>query len=258
MICRPLTQLWMGREFWASAVYAPILIYSTIFSCLTTFMGSIYLASNMTGRSLVTSIIAGVINVSLNVILIPTIGLYGPPVSTVVSYMVVLAVRMYDSRKVVPFELRLGKLAANSLIILGMTVVSVLQNVMPFMKKAALILLPGLFLLVLVLNVRPVWAAAMSILPAKVKNIIDRIGTAGVIAAGAAAAVFAVVCMKWHIVFTVSCLLAFGGAAAFSALTDKSLVKLGGETGLFLTVWAAWGIECAFLALLIILDRADP
>lgn len=52
-----------------------------------------------------TSLVSGVINVGLNVILIPRIGLYGPPISTVAAYMTVFIIRAIDSRKLVPFRI---------------------------------------------------------------------------------------------------------------------------------------------------------
>ena len=156
LIVQPLTKIWMGADFQESMHYSPIIIYSSIFSCFTTFMGSIYLASNRTKRSLVTSLISGVLNVSLNVVLIPRIGLYGPAISTVVSYLVVFIVRAYDSRKLVPFDLNLTKMVINNALLLSM----VLINVMQFhggSVKFTLLTLPILFLIILIINIKPVW-----------------------------------------------------------------------------------------------------
>lgn len=254
MICKPLTQIWMGKEVWESMKYAPILIYSCIFSCCTTFMGSIYLASNKTKRSLVTSLVAGVINVTLNIILIPRIGLYGPPITTVVSYVAVFSVRAYDSRSIVPFDLRLPKLILNSSLLLVMTVVSVTQHTSELMSKAAMFILPVMFAVILAMNVQPVWKAVLAIAPNKIADLLLRIGEKKLIAAGVAAAAFAVVCWYFHIVLTVTCLAAFAFAGAFGAMYGKDLIKLGGAAGLFLTIWASWGADYGCLALLVLMS----
>ncbi|SDA09446.1 Membrane protein involved in the export of O-antigen and teichoic acid [Ruminococcus sp. YE71] len=252
MICAPLTQIWMGESVWESMRYSPILIYSTIFSCFTTFMGSIYLASNKTGRSLVTSLIAGVINVTLNIILIPRIGLYGPPITTVVSYIAVFVVRCFDSRSIVPFELNIRKIVINASLLAGMTFVTVMQNLNHGFKVAAYIVLPLMFILITAMNIKPVWAAAMKLMPAKIRGICERIGNARLIAMGFAAAAFAVVCFLWHMVLTVTCLVVFSAAAAFGVKKENLLIRLGGLGGIFLTVWAAYGISCALIAVLVL------
>ncbi len=254
MVCAPLTQIWMGRDVWESAMYAPILIYSCIFSCCTTFMGSIYLASNKTKRSLVTSLVAGVINITLNIILIPRIGLFGPPITTVVSYIAVFAVRAYDSRSIVPFDLRLRKLIVNCSLLLVMTVVSVTQHISGTMHTAAMFLLPVMFAVILAMNIQPVWKAVLAIAPKKIADLLLRIGEKRLIAAGVAAAAFAVVCWYYHIVLTASCLIAFSFAAAFGVMYGKDMIKLGGAAGIFLTLWASWGAAYGCLALLVLLS----
>lgn len=253
MICKPLTMIWMDKKVWESATYAPILIFSTIFSCFTTFMGSIYLASNKTKRALVTSLISGVINITLNIILIPRIGLYGPPITTVVSYLAVFAVRCFDSRQIVPFDLKIKKIVINSMILAAMTVVSVMQHTSNAMSRAAILLLPAMFIVITAMNIKPVWAAAMRIAPAKIKALAERIGTVGLIAIAVVMAAFAVVCFIWHFVLTVSCLILFSAAAAFGIASRREIVKGIGAAGLFLTVWAGFGLGFAMWATLVLM-----
>lgn len=248
LIVQPLTKIWMGADFQESMHYSPIIIYSSIFSCFTTFMGSIYLASNRTKRSLVTSLISGVLNVSLNVVLIPRIGLYGPAISTVVSYLVVFIVRAYDSRKLVPFDLNLTKMVINNALLLSM----VLINVMQFhggSAKFTLLTLPILFLIILIINIKPVWNAVLRVMPEKIRNIIERLGTKRIIALAVAFAVFCAA--VW---FTKGWLLlaVFAAAAAYGAAAHKELTKLCGGVCIFISVWVMYGISSAFLAMLVL------
>ena len=252
MICKPITLIWMGKNMLVTATYAPILIYSTVFSCFTTFMGSIYLASNRTGRSLFTSVLAGAVNVSLNIYLIPRIGLFGPPITTVISFLVVFIVRSFDSRKIVPFRIGIGKLVINNIILAAMTFVSVMMNRNAFFEKLAYLLLPLMFLLVTVLNIKPVWSAVLKLAPPKIKTIIEKLGVVKLILIGLVLAAFAVVCFVWHIVLTASCLVIFAELAAFGIARDKRLFRLCGLGGLFVTVWASWGLGAAFCAVLVL------
>ncbi len=252
MICRPLTAIWMGDAFQESARYSPILIYSTIFSCFTTFMGSIYLASNKTKRSLVTSLISGAVNIGLNVILIPRIGLYGPPISTVVSYLAVFIVRAYDSRRLVPFDLRLKKLVGNNILLIIMTVICAAQYFSKPLGILAAITLPLMFILVAALNIRPVWRAMMSILPSRIKNILERIGTIRLIILCFVLAGYAVLCWFVRITLPLTMLIIFSAAAAYGTVRKKEGAKMLGAAGIFVTLWISSGIANAFTAILVL------
>ena len=174
MIVRPLTGIWLGSSFQDSIKYSPILIYSSVFSCFTTFLGSIYLASKETKRSLMTSLVSGITNVVLNIILIPRIGLYGPAISTVASYMLVFIIRAFDSRKLVPFDLKIKKIIVNNIILIAMVAVNVVQPYLNSMKLS-IISLPIMFLIVLAMNFKPLWNMLNKMLPTKVQNKLGRI-----------------------------------------------------------------------------------
>lgn len=166
LIVQPITNVWIGSDFRDCVRYSPILIYSTIFSCFTTFMGSIYLASKQTKRSLSTSLVSGVINVGLNVILIPRIGLYGPPISTVLSYLTVFIIRAIDSRKLVPFRIDLKKMILNNAVILAMMFICVFETDLVHHIPMYFILLI-LFIAVFLLNRSAIASVFYKILPAR-------------------------------------------------------------------------------------------
>lgn len=193
MIVQPLTSVWLGESFQESVRYSPILIYSSIFSCFTTFLGSIYLASKETKRSMITSLFSGIINVGLNIILIPRIGLYGPPISTVASYLVVFIIRGYDSRKLVPFDLKIRKIIINNIILAAMVFVNIAQ---PFVESKLLsaVLLPVLFIIIVVLNFGSLWDVVNKMVPVRIMNIAERLGTKKLILLAALAAVLILSC----------------------------------------------------------------
>ena len=174
LIIQPLTRIMIGKDFQSCVNYSPILIYSTIFSCFTTFMGSIYLATKQTKRSLFTSLVSGVINVGLNMILIPTIGLYGPPISTAASYLTVFIIRAYDSRKLIPFKLNIRKLIVNNVILLAMLAITLVHTNL-FAKPVWYLILLILFLFVFGMNIKSVNSIFYKILPARIADKISRI-----------------------------------------------------------------------------------
>lgn len=90
---------------YAEAYYTiPIYVMATMFNMIVGFLGTIYIAIKKTHEISKTTIIAGVINVIVHVLLIKYIGLYAAAVSTWVSYFVVMIYRMNDTKKYVAIK----------------------------------------------------------------------------------------------------------------------------------------------------------
>ena len=187
-----MTNFWIGADFRDCVKYSPIIIYATIYSCFTTFMGSIYLASKQTKRSLFTSLVSGVINVGLNVILIPKIGLYGPPISTVAAYMTVFIIRAIDSRKLVPFRIDMKKMIVNNIVILVMMFICLFEtDLMHHLPLYAIVAL--LFFAVFILNRKAVESIFYKVLPARIASHFVSLSTAKLCAVIGGLAVFVLI-----------------------------------------------------------------
>lgn len=177
LIIQPLTNVWIGKEFHDCIRYSPILIYSTVFSCFTTFMGSIYIATKRSKRSLATSLISGVVNVGLNLILIPRIGLYGPALSTVAAYFTVFVARTFDSRALIPFRIDWKKLVFSNILLVAMTVINVAAS--DFLKEIdasdllIVLSLLALYAIVFVYNAKSLSSLLHRFLPKKIADHFD-------------------------------------------------------------------------------------
>ena len=190
LVVQPITLIWIGASVRECVKYSPLLIYSTIFSCLTTFMGSIYLASKRTKRSLFTSLVSGVINVGLNIVLIPAIGLYGPPLSTVAAYLTVFIIRAVDSRKIVPFKINIRKMIASNVIIVIMTGILLMEPDLWHHKILYLIVL-ALFCAVFVINMESISSLFFRFLPKSIAEKVTSLGTKKLSVIAAAIVAFA-------------------------------------------------------------------
>ena len=177
LVIQPLTNIWIGEEFHDCINYSPILIYSTVFSCFTTFMGSIYIATKKSKRSLFTSFISGVVNVGLNLLLIPRIGLYAPAISTVAAYFTVFIVRAFDSRALIPFRINWRKLIVNNILLVLMTYVNVTRadflDELDVSDIATALSLLTLYAIVFVLNARSLSSMLHRFLPRKIADHFD-------------------------------------------------------------------------------------
>ena len=182
LVIQPLTNVLIGKEFHDSICYSPILIYSTVFSCFTTFMGSIYIATKRSKRSLFTSLISGVVNVGLNLLLIPRIGLYGPAISTVAAYFTVFIVRVFDSRALIPFRIDWHKLVFNNIILVIMTIINVgardFLRELDFHDLAIVMALLALYAIVFVFNAKALSEMLHRFLP---KRLADHFDNASVV-----------------------------------------------------------------------------
>ena len=82
----------------------PILFLATFFSCMSTFVGGIYIAKKETKSVGITTMFAAFCNVVVDIALIKKIGLYAASGSTLVSYLVLFIYRIYNVRRYVKIK----------------------------------------------------------------------------------------------------------------------------------------------------------
>ena len=82
----PFIRLLFGPDYLASIPILRLHIWSVIFVCLGTGRDRALLAENMSGFLMVTTIIGAVVNIGLNLWLIPLYGGYGAAWATVIAY----------------------------------------------------------------------------------------------------------------------------------------------------------------------------
>ena len=128
----------------------------------------------------------------LNVILIPRIGLYGPPISTVAAYMTVFIIRTIDSRKLVPFRIDMKKMIVNNIVILVMMFICLFEtDLMHHLPLYAIVTL--LFFAVFILNRKAVESIFYKVLPARIASHFVSLSTAKLCAVIGGLAVFVLI-----------------------------------------------------------------
>lgn len=139
--------------------YMPVLIAATVFSSLVTFMGSVYLVDKKSVHSFVTSMIGAIVNVLLNLLLIPTpLGANGAALATFLSYFVVFIIRAINTRKFIRFNLHTVKLIINTAVIGVQTVFMICELPMWIAVQAI-----GMAVIFAV-NARPILKGVMKVL----------------------------------------------------------------------------------------------
>lgn len=155
----PMMKVLVAPSFFISYLYSPYLIIATVFNCFAAFLSSVYTATKRTSRSLVTSILGAVINISLNLILIPIYGINGASFATMIAYFIVFTVRIIDTRKLIPFRFLPGKIIINTVFLVFMALSLI------FIKKYVAIPLIIGFIFVVLLNLQSLTKAAKAALP---------------------------------------------------------------------------------------------
>jgi O-antigen/teichoic acid export membrane protein len=101
-------------------LFIPVLSAATVFTALDSFLGSVYFMVKRTSMSLYTSLIGAVVNIALNIIMIPDWGLglgaMGASIATFVSYFLVYVIRAATMGRFMKFQMYHGKLLFNTVI----------------------------------------------------------------------------------------------------------------------------------------------
>ena len=82
----------------------PILFLATLFHCMASFLGGIYIAFKRTKNVGITTVVAALCNLTVNLGLINFIGLYAASISTLVSYALLLLYRMKNIKSFIDIK----------------------------------------------------------------------------------------------------------------------------------------------------------
>ncbi|WP_186667710.1 lipopolysaccharide biosynthesis protein [Sporosarcina sp. BP05] len=126
--------------------YVPFLLLGVIFSSFSAFLGTNYIATKKTSGVLKTTILGAIINISINIILIPLIGINGATIGTMISFFIVWIIRIKDTKEFVNIRLNTGKLLLTFMILL-------IQIMLMYMNLSIEYLIQlGLLILIIFIN----------------------------------------------------------------------------------------------------------
>ena len=117
----------------------PVLIISTVFSCLVNFLASIYMAEKKNIMAMVTALTGAVTNVVLNLVLIPRMGANGAAVATACAFVVVFLTRSRDTRRFIKINYQPVVLTCQTVVLVAQTVAALcLQGVWFYVAEVLL------------------------------------------------------------------------------------------------------------------------
>lgn len=118
---RDTFRILMSEQYFDAWQAVPYLILGTIFSALSSFLGVAYTSAKQTKGVFTTSLIGGGVSLVSNWVLIPKFGIIGASFSSLISFLVVFFIRMYDAKKLIRITYNYLQLFFSLLIILLQT-----------------------------------------------------------------------------------------------------------------------------------------
>ncbi len=128
VFAKVITTMLTTPEFYSAWTYMPILNMATTFACLSNFLGSVYMVEKRSLSTFFNILVGAVLNVVLNFFLIPVYGAQGAAIATFVSYFVMFFIKMIHTRKYVKIKWNFLKLFTNTVIMVMLCVVMLMEN----------------------------------------------------------------------------------------------------------------------------------
>ncbi len=118
LIMQPLMRVYVSDNYYISWTYADVLTLSAIFSSICAFLDGIFYAYKKNIKVTITTIIGATLNIILNLIMIPKLGIMGASIATVISWLVIAFIRLIIIRNIVNINISYAKLSVQLFLII--------------------------------------------------------------------------------------------------------------------------------------------
>lgn len=131
VVVKLLASIMFQNDFFDAWRYVPVLLIAFFFNSINTFLGTLYTASKKTKGLFTTTLSGAVVNIVLNLALIPILGIMGAAIATCISNMIVFVARMIFTKK--QFEIKISiKYVCTVFILLSFQAVLLLNDLLLF------------------------------------------------------------------------------------------------------------------------------
>lgn len=164
LLCRPLMSFMVAEKYYDAWKFIPLLIMATIFSCFSSFMSSIYMVNKNGKANLLTMMAGALSNIGLNLLMIPKWGAQGAALATLISYMLVFALRAAGTKNSIDVDI------SPAFMLLNVGLIGLLSYVMVNEIKMWLIISVLITAVILAVNFMPLWGFAKSVITSLLKK----------------------------------------------------------------------------------------
>ena len=111
-LTKPLASIMFQKDYFSAFIFAPVLILSGVYSCLSMFLQSPFVAEKKSGALLKTTLIGLVFNIIANIVFLKMMGPIGATYATMIGFGITWAMRLYMSRQFIKIKLSGGNSVA--------------------------------------------------------------------------------------------------------------------------------------------------
>ncbi|WP_295080291.1 oligosaccharide flippase family protein [Ruminococcus sp.] len=110
--------VYVGPDFASAWQYVPLLLVSAAYGAISTYFASFFIALKKSRLSMYSTLIGAVVNILLNLILIPFIGVWGAVIGTVVAYAAIAVFNTFAVLRRIKLNIDLTRYFINFTIVL--------------------------------------------------------------------------------------------------------------------------------------------
>lgn len=164
LITKLIAKILFAKEFFEAWKITPILILAYVFSALAQYLNSIFSASKQTKKIVNSSFAGAVVNILLNLLLIPHFAGIGAAIATLTGYIIIWVINMKNTRSILKMNLNLP-------IILISTLFIIIQIVLIELDSLKYYVFASLCLIVVIVLNRKIFIEIINFLKQKVRNV---------------------------------------------------------------------------------------
>lgn len=128
MLAKPMGYVLYAKDYFIAWTYVPLLLVAYHFSGLSGVIASVYSAAKKTSMLFISTSVGAVLNIVLNILLIPKYGAIAAAYTTLASFFVTWIIRMIHARTLIDIKLNYSKFAC-SFVLLFIQAVIVSMNI---------------------------------------------------------------------------------------------------------------------------------
>ena len=97
---------YVGKDFIDAWHYVPLLLVSAVFAGIAGYFGSMYSALKKSVNNMLSTATAALVNIIFNFLLIPSMGIWGAVIGTLVAYITIAFFRLFDVKRFVHIDIK--------------------------------------------------------------------------------------------------------------------------------------------------------
>lgn len=139
-VIKPFLKIYVSPNYYEAWQYTPFLIIGCVYLTLATFMSTSYTVHKDSKGFLFSATFGAILNIFLNFVSIPLIGVYGAAIATCISYIAVFIFRLFHTRKYIKYNILNKEFVIGTLILFFSSVFVFIEGISSLLVQLILIL----------------------------------------------------------------------------------------------------------------------